>query len=159
MWERGELDSYDAGSLIDRVLMSSLVRDDSSVDVNKVFASICVLYDGDQEISLGPKIVERLAQRMGWRLLIDQLQAHGLSALVGTAIMSVPAEFLTAGDLDSLICLADNGQVLMRIDSVMDIELKSTGFAERYCEAVKSWLLTKPGYARCFFLPLSKLNN
>ena len=159
MWERGELDSYDAGSLIDRVLMSSLIRDDSSVDVNKVFASICVLYDGDQEISLGPKIVERLAQRIGWRLLIDQAQAHGLSALVGTAIMSVPAEFLTAGDLDSLICLADNGQALMRIDSVMDIELKSTGFAKRYCEAVKSWLLTKPGYARCFFLPLSKLNN
>lgn len=159
MWERGELDSYDAGSLIDRVLMSSLIRGDSSVDVNKVFASICVLYDGDQEISLGPKIVERLAQRIGWRLLIDQPQAHGLSALVGTAIMSVPAEFLTAGDLDSLICLADNGQVLMRIDSVMDIELKSTGFAKRYCEAVKSWLLTKPGYARCFFLPLSKLNN
>ena len=159
MWERGELDSYDAGSLIDRVVMSSLIRDDPSVDVKKIFTSICVLYDGDQEISLGPKIVERLAQRIGWRLLIDQAQAHGLSALVGTAIMSVPAEFLTAGDLDSLICLADNGQALMRIDSVMDIELKSTGFAKRYCEAVKSWLLTKPGYARCFFLPLSKLNN
>ena len=159
MWERGELDSYDAGSLIDRVVMSSLIRDDPSVDVKKIFASICVLYDGDQEISLGPTIVERLAQRIGWRLLIDQTQAHGLSALVGTAIISVPAEILTAGDLDSLICLAGNGQALMRIDSVMDIELKSTGFAKRYCEAAKSWLLTKPVYARCFFLPLSKLNN
>ncbi|MBM6776852.1 hypothetical protein H7U34_06125 [Collinsella tanakaei] len=159
MWERGELDSYDAGSLIDRVVMSSLIRDDPSVDVKKIFTSICVLYDGDQEISLGPKIVERLAQRIGWRLLIDQAQAHGLSALVGTAIMSVPAEILTAGDLDSLICLAGNGQVLMRIDGVMDIELKSTGFAKRYCEAAKSCLLAKPGYACCFFLPLSKLKD
>lgn len=159
MWERGELDSYDAGSLIGRVLMSSLIRDDPSVDVKKIFASICVLYDGDQEISLGPKIVERLAQRIGWRLLIDQAQAHGLSALVDTAIMSVPAEILTASDLDSLICLAGNGQALMRIDGIMDIELKSTGFAKRYCEAVKSWLLTKPGYARRFFLPLSKLKD
>ena len=159
MWERGELDSYDAGSLIDRVVMSSLIRDDPSVDVKKIFTSICVLYDGDQEISLGPKIVERLAQRIGWRLLIDQAQAHGLSALVGTAIMSVPAEILTASDLDSLICLAGNGQALMRIDGVMDIELKSTGFAKRYCEAAKSWLLAKLGYACCFFLPLSKLKD
>lgn len=159
MWERGELDLYDAGSLIDRVLMSSLIKDDPSVDVKKIFASICVLYDGDQEISLGPKIVERSAQRIGWRLLIDQAQAHGLSALVGTAIISVPAEVLTAGDLDTLICLAGNGQALMRIDGVMDIELKSTGFAKRYCEAAKSCLLAKPGYACCFFLPLSKLKE
>ena len=159
MWERGELDLYDAGSLIDRVLMSSLIKDDPSVDVKKIFASICVLYDGDQEISLGPKIVERSAQRIGWRLLIDQAQAHGLSALVGTAIICVPAEVLTAGDLDTLICLAGNGQALMRIDGVMDIELKSTGFAKRYCEAAKSCLLAKPGYACCFFLPLSKLKD
>lgn len=159
MWERGELDLYDAGSLIDRVLMSSLIKDDPSVDVKKIFVSICVLYDGDQEISFGSKIVERLAQRIGWRLLIDQAQAHGLSTLVGTAIMSVPEEILTAGDLDSLICLAGNGQALMRIDGIMDIELESDGFAKRYCETVKSWLLTKPGYARCFFLPLSKLKD
>lgn len=159
MWECGDHDSYDAGSLIDRVLMSSLIRDDPSVDVKKIFASICVLYDGDQEISLGPVIVERSAQRIGWRLLIDQAQAHGLSALVGLAIMSAPAEILTASDLDSLICLAGNGQVLMNIDGIMDIELKSTGFAKRYCEVVKSWLLAKPGYAHRFFLPLSKLKD
>lgn len=159
MWECGDHDSYDAGSLIDRVLMSSLIRDDPSVDVKKIFASICVLYDGDQEISLGPIIVERSAQRIGWRLLIDQAQAHGLSALVGLAIMSAPAEMLTASDLDSLICLAGNGQALMNIDGIMDIELKSTGFAKRYCEAVKSWLLAKPGYASRFFLPLFTLKD
>lgn len=159
MWECGDHDSYDAGSLIDRVLMSSLIRDDPSVDVKKIFASICILYDGDQEISLGSKNVERLAQRIGWRLLIDQAQAHGLSALVGLAIMSAPAEILTASDLDSLICLAGNGQALMNIDGIMDIELKSTGFVKRYCEVVKSWLLAKPGYARWFFLPLSKLKD
>ena len=158
MLRRGELNSYDAGSLIDRVLMSLLERDDSPIDIKQIFEFICVLHDGDQEISLGPKIVERLAQRVGWRFLIDQARAHGLSVLLGICIMNAPAEILAA-DLESLIKLAGNGRALMHIDSVLGIERKSTGFARRYCKAVTEWLLAKPEYAHCFFLPLIKLNN
>ena len=78
MLRRGELNSYDAGSLIDRVLMSLLKRDDSLIDIKQLFELICVLHDGDQELSLGPIIVERLARRVDWRFLIDQTQVHGL---------------------------------------------------------------------------------
>lgn len=159
MWERGELDSYENGSLIDRVLLSLLVRDDSSADVRKIFEFICTLYDGDHEISLGSRIVKRMAQRISWRSMIDQARVHGLSALVGAVVMNAPAEVLTARDLDSLISLASSGRALMRIDGVMDIERKTTGFAKRYCEAAKDWLLTRPEYVHYFFLPLVNLDD
>lgn len=159
MRECGEISSYDAGSLIDRVLMSLLIKDDPSIDVKQIFEFICALYEGDQEISFGPRIVERLAQRVGWRPLIDQAQIYGLSSLLGAGIMSAPAEILTAGDLESLIKLASSGRVLMYIDGVMDMERKSIGFAKRYCKVVKDRLLTKPEYAHCFFLPLIRSDN
>lgn len=159
MWERGELSSYDAGSLIDRVFMSLLIRDDSLIDAKRIFEFFCVLYDGDQEISLGSKIVERLAQRIGWRLLIDQAQAHGLSTVVSIGIVNAPAKILTASDFDSLINLVSSGWALMCIDDVINIERKFTGFAERYCEAAKMSLIAKSEYAHCFFLPLVKLDD
>lgn len=159
MLRRGELNSYDAGSLIDRVLMSLLKRDDSLIDIKQLFELICVLHDGDQELSLGPNIVERLARRVDWRFLIDQTLVHGLSVLLGICIMNAPAEILAADDLESLIKVAGNGRALMHIDSVLGIERKSTGFASRYCKAVTEWLLAKPEYAHCFFLPLIKLDN
>ncbi|NMM94474.1 hypothetical protein [Bifidobacterium oedipodis] len=154
MWQRQELDQYDAGSLIDRVFMSLLAEDRPPIDVEKTFGFFCDLHDADQKISLGPVIVERIAQRIGWRLMLDQMQAHGLSALAAIGIAAAPSEFLTENDHDILIAMAESGQIMMHIDDVIGIEAKSVGFARTYCAAVKDPLLSRPGYASFFFQSL-----
>ncbi len=159
MWERGELGPYDAGSFIDRVFMALLARNDSTVNLKEMFEFVCDLHDGDQEMMLGPRIVEKLAEKMGWRSLLEQVQAHGLSALINVSVEVAPAEILTAHDLDFVIDTARSGHVLMHIDDVMGIDRKSAGFARRYCEAAENWLINKPEHAHRFFLPLSNSDD
>lgn len=159
MWGKRKLDSYSAGSLVDRVFIAILARDSSSIDVERTFEFFCNLYGPDKEISLGPVIVERIARRIGFRQLLNHSLSHGLAALMTTGISVAPSELLTEDDLDYLITMGESGQILMRIDDVMNLESKSTGFARSYCTAAKQSLLSKPEYAHLFFLPLYGSND
>lgn len=155
MWGKGELDPYSAGSLVDRVFIALLSEDRPDISLDGFFDYYCNLHDADQQISLGSRIIERLGQRIGWRLLLDTAISHGLATLAVAGIEMVPADIASNNDMDFLLSVAESGQVLMRIDEVMGIESKTSGFASRYCRTVKPSLLKKPGYAHLFFLPLS----
>ena len=155
MWGKGELDPYSAGSLVDRVFISLLSEDRPDISLEGFFDYFCNLHNADQQISLGSRIIERLAQRIGWRPLLDTMIAHGLSTLAVSSIVTAPPDVVSSDDVDFLISTAESERALMRIDGVMDIELNYSGFASRYCSKAKSSLLNKPGYAHLFFLPLS----
>lgn len=159
MWKNQKLDSYHAGSLIDRVFVALLTEKNLHNNVEKMFIFFCHLHDGDQKITLGTKIIEKLAQRIGWRALLRQAHLHKLSSVIATAVAVAPSTALTDNDLNCLIAATKSGQVLLFIDTVMDIELKSAGFAKKYCEAAYEWLLAKTEYANRFFLPLFRSNN
>ena len=155
MWGKGELDPYSAGSLVDRVFIALLSEDRPDISPEGIFYYFCNLHNADQQISLGSRIIERLGQRIGWRLLLDTAISHGLATLAVAGIEMAPADVASNNDIDFLLLMAESEQVLMRIDGVMGIESKTSGFASRYCRTVKSSLLKKPGYAHLFFLPLS----
>lgn len=155
MWEKGELDPYSAGSLADRVFMALLSENGPAVSIEGAFGYFCSLHNTDQRISLGPKIIERLAQRIGWRSLLDAAISHGLATLAVDSIATAPADVVSSDDIDFLISAAESDQALMCIDGVTGIETKIPGFASRYCMTAKSSLLKKPGYASLFFSPLS----
>ena len=155
MWGKGEVDPYSAGSLVDRVFIALLSEDRPDISLEGIFDYFCNLHNADQQISLGSRIIERLGQRIGWRLLLDTAISHGLAALSVAGIEMAPADIASNNDIDFLLFMAESEQVLMRIDGVMGIESKTSGFASRYCRTVKPSLLKKPGYAHLFFLPLS----
>lgn len=155
MWEKGELDQCSAGSLVNRVFMALLLEDESTISIEGVFDFFCNLHNADWQIALGPRIVERLAQRIGWRPLLDTMIAHELATLVVDSIVTAPADVVSSDDIDFLITAAESEQALMRIDGIICIETKIPGFASRYCMTAKSSLLKKPGYASLFFSPLS----
>lgn len=155
MWGKGELDPYSAGFLVDRVFIALLSEDRPDISLEGIFDYFCNLHSADQQISLGSRIIERLGQRIGWRLLLDTAVSHGLATLAGAGIEVAPADIASNDDIDFLLFMAESEQVLMRIDGVMGIESKTSGFASRYCRTVKSSLFKKPGYAHLFFLPLS----
>lgn len=155
MWGKGEVDPYSAGSLVDRVFIALLSEDRPDISLEGIFDYYCNLHNADQQISLGSRIIERLGQRIGWRLLLDTAISHGLAALFVAGIEMAPADIASNNDIDFLLFMAESEQVLMRIDGVMGIESKTSGFASRYCRTVKPSLLKKPGYAHLFFSPLS----
>lgn len=155
MWGKGELDSYSAGSLVDRVFIALLSEDRPDISLEGFFDYFCNLHNAGQQISLGSRIIERLGQRIGWRLLLDTAISHGLATLAVAGIEMAPADIASNNDMDFLLSMAESGQVMMRIDEVMGIESKTSGFASRYCRTVKPSLLKKPGHAHLFFLPLS----
>lgn len=155
MWGKGELDPYSAGSLVDRVFIALLSEDRPDISPEGIFYYFCNLHNADQQISLGSRIIERLGQRIGWRLLLDTAISHGLATLAVAGIEMAPADVASNNDIDFLLLMAESEQVLMRIDGVMGIESKTSGFASRYCRTVKSSLLKKSGYASLFFSPLS----
>lgn len=159
MWEKGEIDPYNAGSLIDRVFSALLARDDPGVNVEEMLEYYCGLQDADREIVLGPRIIEGIAQRIGWRSLFDQARDHGLAALFSRSVVDAPSQIVTSDDLDYLIITVKSGRGLLTIDAVVKTESTAPGFARRYCAAVKEPLMSKPDYAFSFFRPLVQIDN
>lgn len=159
MWEKGEIDSYNAGSLIDRVFSALLARDNPGVNVDEMLEFFCGLQDVDREIELGSRIIERIAQRIGWRSLLDQARGRGLVALFSSCVVKAPSQIVAADDLDCLIAMTRSGTVLLKIDAVVKTESTAPGFARRYCAAVKESLISTPGYACSFFQPLFLTDN
>ena len=159
MWDKGELEPYSAGSLIERVFSTLLAQSDSNVNIEEMFEFFCGIQDADREIALGSRIIEEVARRIGWRSLLDQARDHGLAALFSSSVAKAPGQIITADDLDCLIAMARSGKVLLKIDAVVKTESTAPGFAGRYCAAVKDALISKPEYASSFFQPLLQIDN